>query len=326
MYDFKFSVLGPTWAKHGDRWMLGGYHDGWSVEKMIETTASIEGLKGIELTFPFLINKDNYKEVNGTCKKHGIEISTIMLAISSFKEHYRGALISNDPEIRNNCINLIKEGMDIAHELGVNRCNLWLGREGYDYPFQLDYEEATELLVDALKQCANHNPEVEINIEYKLRDPKAHLLASTAARTLLLIQDTGCDNLGVLMDTGHTLYAYENMGETIYLLNKANKLFHFHLNDNHRIQDDDMVVGTIHFFEFVEALYWLVRVGYKGWVSFDPHPCGEDETRSVEESYRFAIGVLNMFEKVGLDKIGELLKNRRSMEVFKLLNEYLLFR
>ena len=175
--------------------------------------------------------------------------------------------------------------------------------------------------MDALRQCAAHQSNVQICIEYKLRDPRTHLFTSTASRTLRLIDQVGAVNLGVLMDTGHTLYAYENMAETIVEVQRAGKLFHFHLNDNHRLADDDMVVGSIHFFEFIEALFWLVKVGYAGWISFDPHPLCEDETRAVEESLRFVQGALALLDGVGYDTIGALLKNRQAMDVYRLLQK-----
>lgn len=321
MHPFKLSVLASTWGKHGDRWMLGGYHDGLSVEEIIKKTATIEGLEGIELIHPQQINRDNYRAIAKLITDNDLELCSIANSISSHREYYQGSLTAKHPTVRQQAIDSVKAGLDIAAELGVKRTNLWLGREGYDYPFQVDYAECWDLLIDAVRQCAAHQPNVQICIEYKLRDPRTHLFASTASRTLRVIDQVGAANLGVLMDTGHTLYAYENMAETIVELQRAGKLFHFHLNDNHRLADDDMVVGSIHFFEFIEALFWLVKVGYASWVSFDPHPLCEDETRSVEEGVRFVQGTLALLDRVGYDTIGALLKNRQAMDVYRLLQK-----
>lgn len=317
--NFKLSVLASTWSKHGDRWMLSGYYEGLSLEKIIEKTAKIEELDGIELIYPQQINENNYKEIAAIIKEQGLEISSIANSISSLPEYYKGALTNSDNKIRQKAIDTVKNGLDIAAELGVDRTNLWLGREGYNYPFQIDYNESWQLLINGLKECAYYRPEIKICIEYKIRDPQSRLMAGTASRTMLLINDVGADNLGVLMDAGHTLYAYESLAETIYMLQNYGKLFHFHLNDNYRFADEDMVVGSIHFFEFIEAFYWLVKVGYNGWISFDPHPLGEDETKSVRESIRFVKGTLKLLDRVGFDTIAELLKHREAMEVYKLL-------
>jgi sugar phosphate isomerase/epimerase len=321
MPRFRFSVLSVTWSKHGDRWMLSGYHDGLDLEAIIARAAKIDGLSGIELVNPQQINPDNHRRIAALVKDAGLEICSIANSISGRREYYHGALTSPDPRIRQQAIDTVKAGLDVAAELGVPRTNLWLGREGYNYPFQVDYAEGWDLLVAGLRECAAHQPGVQICIEYKLRDPKAHLYAATASRTLRLIDEVGAPNLGVLMDTGHTLYAYESMAETIVELHRAGKLFHFHLNDNYRLADDDMIVGSVHFFEFIEALYWLIRIGYDGWISFDPHPLGEDETRSVEEGVRFVRGVLALLDRVGHETIARLLKNRQATEVYRILQQ-----
>lgn len=321
MPRFQLSVLAATWSKHGDRWMLSGYHDGLGVEAIIERTARIDGLSGIELVQPQQINSDNYQRLAALTKDAGLQICSIANSISGRPEYYQGALTSPEPRIRQQAIDTVKAGLDIAAELGVPRTNLWLGREGYNYPFQVDYAEGWDLLVAGLRQCAGHQPAVRICIEYKLRDPKAHLYAATASRTLRLIDEVGASNLGVLMDTGHTLYAYESMAETIVELHRAGKLFHFHLNDNYRLADDDMIVGSVHFFEFIEALYWLIQVGYDGWISFDPHPLGEDETRSVEEGIRFVRGALALLDRIGHETIARLLRSRQATEVYRLLQQ-----
>jgi hypothetical protein len=44
-----------------------------------------------------------------------------------------------------------------------------------------------------------------------------------------------------------------------------------------------LIVGTVNSLETMEMLYWLDRVGYDGWLSFDPHAGLEDPVRVVEE-------------------------------------------
>jgi xylose isomerase len=313
----KLAVLASTWSKHGDRWMLEGYHEGMNIREAIERAGSIEGIEGIELVHPQQINGENAGELFTRISEAGLGISSIANSISGRSIFYRGALTSKDPRVRREAIDTVKRGLDLAAELEIQRTNLWLGREGFDYPFQVDYEECWDLLIRGLSECASHQPGVMICIEYKLREPRAHLLAGTANKTLSLIREVGADNVGVLLDTGHCLFAYENIAETIFLLHRAGKLFHFHLNDNHRIEDDDMLAGSIHFYEFLEALYWLDRIGYEGWISLDPHPLGEDETRSVEEGVRFCRGACAMLQRIGPDRLGGMLKDRQAMDIYR---------
>ena len=78
--------------------------------------------------------------------------------------------------------------------------------------------------------------------------------------------------------------------------------------------------GSVHFYEFLEALYWLDRIDYEGWISLDPHPLGEEETRSVEEGVRFFEGALGLLGRIGSEKLGSMLSSRRAMDVYRELH------
>ena len=49
-----------------------------------------------------------------------------------------------------------------------------------------------------------------------------------------------------------------------------------HFNDNYRLWDDDMIVGSVHTIEYLELLYWLDRIGYDGYLSMDQYPYREE--------------------------------------------------
>jgi len=102
---------------------------------------------------------------------------------------------------------------------------------------------------------------------------------------LLMCQETGRDNVGVCIDTGHAFVAGEAVGEAIVLAKRAgDRLFHMHFNDNHGSWDDDMIVGTVHSTTYLETLYWLDRTGYSGWLSMDQYPYREDAAGAIGES------------------------------------------
>jgi hypothetical protein len=37
-----------------------------------------------------------------------------------------------------------------------------------------------------------------------------------------------------------------------------------------------MIPGTVHFWEFLELMYWLERLNYNGWLALDIFPTRED--------------------------------------------------
>jgi xylose isomerase len=115
------------------------------------------------------------------------------------------------------------------------------------------------------------------------------------ADTLLVCLQTGMDNVGVTIDTGHSFMAGENVSEAIVLAKQAgDKLFHMHFNDNYKAWDDDMIAGSIHSLEYIEMLYWLDKCGYNGWLSMDQYPYREDAVGAISES----INWLKAFDKI----------------------------
>ena len=77
-------------------------------------------------------------------------------------------------------------------------------------------------------------PNTTFAIEYKLKEPRTRLLWSTATATLVNIEDTGVDNLGVVIDFGHSLFAKENPAEALHLLHARGRLVDIELDDNYR--------------------------------------------------------------------------------------------
>ena len=180
-----------------------------------------------------------------------------------------GALTHPDPHVRREAMTTILEGMAISRELGANKINLWLGQDGFDYPFQVDYALANTWLIDSLKDLAGSEPDVRICLEYKPKEPRAHLAVNTVGKVLWLAEKVGRPNVGCLLDVGHAFLAYENPAESAALLAAENRLFHIHFNDNYGEWDWDMMPATVRFWENLELAFWLQQIGYDDWLSID---------------------------------------------------------
>jgi xylose isomerase len=57
-----------------------------------------------------------------------------------------------------------------------------------------------------------------------------------------------------------------------------------------------MIVGSVHFVEFVELLFWLREIGYEGWYSMDQYPYREDGQGALRSSVEFLQGVEAMLD------------------------------
>ena len=128
-------------------------------------------------------------------------------------------------------------------------------------------------------------PDVKLVLEYKPKEPRTHCFIATVGKTLLLIDKVNRPNVGAMVDIGHSLMAYENVAESAALLHYfGNKLMYMHFNDNWRLWDDDMTVGSVHTIEMLELLYWLDRLDYTGWYALDILPYRENGIRAASES------------------------------------------
>jgi xylose isomerase len=86
------------------------------------------------------------------------------------------------------------------------------------------------------------------------------------------------------------------------VLLREERLFHLHLNDNYGLSDDDMPVGTVHWAQYVELLYWLHKLGYPGWYSLDLYPYRDDAGAACEASLDFLQRIQAVVSRPGFDQ------------------------
>jgi len=226
---------------------------------------------------------DRYREL---CRTYKLKTSEIVVDIFSDPKFMHGSFTSTSPKIRRETIERVKKAMDAAKEIDCPLVNPWPGQDGHDYLFQSNYRESWKRLIDGVRECAEHRPDVRIALEYKLKEPRSHILLSTVGKTLFVCSEVGLENVGATLDVGHAMMAYENLAESAVLLSSKGKLFNIHLNDNYGDWDWDLVPATTHLWQFTEFLLWLKAVGYKGWMLMDVSPNREDPVKVFTRSIR----------------------------------------
>jgi xylose isomerase len=318
MSERKYSNGLWTWGKLGDRFVLDGYRAGWSPSKAIEMAAKVPGLSGVEFTYPNDLNEKNWKEAKAALETTGLKYASCYNNISSDPKWQRGAMTAGK-ELRNQAVAHTKTCMDLAAEMGGDKITFSLLQDGWDYPFQSDYSAGRRAIVEALRECADHRKDVKIGVEYKMREPRVFCYVCNTPMTTLLLKEVNRPNLGVVIDVGHTLMARETMADAIALLAENNLLLHTHLNDNWRTWDDDMIVGSIHFLETMELMYWLRRVGYGGWYGLDIFPYREDPSKATIESIRFMESYNAVIDRVGFERLGELIARGDAAETLSVI-------
>lgn len=321
----RFSANINTFNAGADRYVLSGYGDRYPTDELIQMATKVEGLSGVELVGTWHVNDHNVEQIRHQVADAGLVVTCVTPDIWASRQWGRGSFTSNDPKIRRAAIQEVKKSMEWARQLDCEVIDLWFGQDGYDYPFQGNFITAWDRIIEGVIECAEHVPEVKIVLEYKPKEPRTHCYIATVGKTLLLIEKVNRPNVGAMIDVGHALMGYETTAELAALLQHfGNKLFYMHFNDNWRLWDDDMTVGSVHTIETLELLYWLDRINYTGWYALDIFPYRENGMRATQESIRWIQGLQALLDKIGRERFDNVIAASDFMEASALLREALL--
>ena len=311
--DIEFGTTIALWSQCSDRFLSQGYKKSTTFEQKVELISKIEDIKGVDLYGDWDVNPDNVDDVKKTLADYNLKAFIVTADVASLPEFGRGSVTSPIKESRELGWQKIKEAIDMAKILDCPMVDLWLGQDGYDYPFQIDYRWGWERIIDTVKKAADYaaSKNIKVALEYKPREPRTHLFTASAASMLMVVNKVAKDNVGVLIDTGHAYMAGENIAESVAICDLADKkLFYVHLNDNYKVWDDDMMAGSIHPFELIEFLYWLEKVNYNGPLVLDMFPYREDPLKAAGESIEFVKQIRDLLGKLDEAEIETILRNQ----------------
>lgn len=291
-------------------WLFGGlsdrfttYHPPRNLEEKFSEASKVKNSRGIEVIYPAEFTYEEVDKFKELLKVYRLQVAGILVDLFAEPKWIYGSLTSRDEKVRKEAIERSIQTIEVAKELGCGVVTLWLGHDGYDYPFQVNYNEKWNMLVEGVKEIASHDINMKISIEYKLKEPRTHIFVGTAGKALLLVNEVGLKNVGVTFDIGHAFYSYESPAESICLLHRYGKLFHVHFNDNYRDWDHDMIVGSVNLWDTLESIYWLKKINYSEWVSLDIYPFREDVRKACERSIENLELMSKLIDKIGLDKL-----------------------
>jgi len=274
--------LGAT----ADRFVKQGYRPDKTMEERFRLAATVEGLSGLEMHYPTEVTDATYKPLKKLANDLGLRVVQFCPHLWTDPRWMYGQFSNPDKKLRREAIDLAKRTIDLARYMEAEVVVYWPAQDGYDYPFQADFRQRYDDLVAGLAEMADHNPEQKVVLEYKAFEPRAHILLGTIGHCMAVVNEINRPNLGINIDMGHALMVKENLGESISFCCRYGKLFHTHWNDNWKLFDDDVIVGTVNLWETLEALFWLDEWGYDGWYGLDLFPYREAPEKAVEESIR----------------------------------------
>lgn len=307
----------------GDRFKKDGYREDIPLERRLELIGEIEGLEGVEFHYPSELNENNVERLLSIMKDLNLRVANVGPHLHGYTDFRFGSLTNPDEGIRRKAIELVKRTVDTAKMANCDMTILWLGPDGFDYPFQTNYAEVWSWLIDALQEITSYAPDHRFCLEYKPYEPRCKSFVDGMGITLSLIDAVGANNLGVNIDLGHALMGGENLAMVASLAMKKGKLFHLHLNDAWKKFDDDLIYASVHLVEHLELLFWLDRLGFSGWYSFDLFPYREDPKLATEESLKNFLKLRGMLEKLDEEALFKAIGESDATRISRILREVL---
>jgi xylose isomerase len=210
------------------------------------------------------------------------------------REYAKGSFTNPDAKLRSKTKDRVREAISAAKILGATYVKFWPGQDGFDFPLQADYMQIWDYTIDGIRDLANENPDIQFAIEYKCKEPRVHMTLATATKTLLAISEMKVNNVGIVMDFGHSLMAQETPAESLLLIHRHGKLVSAELNDNWRGWDDDLPVASVHLFETIEYMLALRSINWTDPILLDQFPFREDPVRALTRS----IEIIKYLEEV----------------------------
>lgn len=283
--QFEFGTGIWAFGQFVDRYAADGYGPPRSTRDMLETAARVPDLVHLDINVPFATDGLPASEVRTMLDDLGLKCRATTPHIY-MREYMKGAFTNPDAAVRAKVRGRVEEAIDAARVLGATFVKFWPGQDGYDFPMQVDHEQIWKYTVDGIREICAAHPDMQFAIEYKPKEPRVRMTLANAPKTLLAIQETGVDNLGIVMDFGHSLDAGESPTESLRMIHRYGKLVSAELNDNWREWDDDLPVASVHLFETMEYINALRIIGWDKPVLLDQFPFREDPvaalTRSIE--------------------------------------------
>lgn len=256
-----------------------------TVFDLISRAAAVKGLGEVDLNYPDHLEAAP-REIAGFLTGEGLSLNGFAMRYYGDPAFRLGAFTNPDPSVRRKAIDLTKRGIDALREAGGDLMTLWLGQDGFDYAFGIDYRAAWEREIAAIAEVCAHDRNVRVSLEYKPNEPRAFSLLAGIGATLLAIREAGAENLGITLDFAHVLYADEMPAFAAMLAGRHARLFGVHLNDGYGKRDDGLMAGSVHVFETLELLMAIDDLGYDSAIYFDTFPdaSGLDPVAECEAS------------------------------------------
>lgn len=290
----------------------------------VQRQAGISGLTCVDFNYPQHFHTWSNEEAKVALSEAGLVAGAVCLRYPS--KFARGAMNHPDAVLRREAIQLTKEAAQTAIDLGCNEVVVWSAYDGYDYPFQVDYDIKWQELVEAFQECCDAYPSIKFSLEYKPTDENTRFFTvpSTGA-ALLLANSVDRANFGLTLDVGHMLMSGENPGQSIAMVGRLGKLFGIQLNDGFTrlAAEDGLMFGSVHPSMALEIMYQLRRTGFAGHIYFDTFPQRTDPVKEAEYNIRRVKAFWKAAGAMGKENLQQVMQKHDAVGALEIVDEAL---
>ncbi|WP_339182349.1 sugar phosphate isomerase/epimerase family protein [Oceanobacillus sp. FSL W7-1293] len=279
------------------------------------------GLTHVDLNYPEHVIDFYSDEMKALLEKYNLKANGVALRFRN--EFINGELGNADINISQEALTLCKEAADYCREIQGEIVTIWLGFDGFDYSFQINYEKVWQQIKNCLIEIADYAPDIKISIEYKPFQPRAYAFIDSLGIAMTMINEVNRENVGITLDYCHMLMKHENPAYGASILGSKNKLFGVHLNDGYGLNDDGLMIGTSSLVKTFEFLYYTKLHNYHHAIYFDTFPVIEDPVEECESNLKMIQRIDGKIEKIGMEKIGSIIEQNSGVKASELVLEIL---
>jgi len=269
----------------------------------IEKYQSMKNITHLEFNYPEHFAGHDMAELKkaiGDMKVNGVA--------TRFKAPFvNGEFTNTDEKTRREAIDLCKGAVDACRAIGGEVVTIWQAYDGYDYPFQINYENAWKQMIEAFREIADYGSDLKISIEYKPFEPRNYAMLDSIGTVLLAIKEIDRPNVGVTLDFCHMLMKHDNPAYAMALAAKEGRLYGLHMNDGYSSMDSGLIFGSVNLSQCIEFVYYLKKYNYDGVVFFDTFPVREEAEAEINANVETFKKIDALIDRVGMEKFEEII-------------------
>lgn len=243
-----------TWCYSGFPCWVPAY----PLEEVIKRLSGM-GYDGIEIgcasphAWPAYLDAERRREIVKFLKENNIKASSMLAAPGGGP----GANVASaDIKERRWTVQHLKDIVDLADDLGTQTVLYVAGW----YIYGTRKSDAWKYSLESLIEVAEHAEKKNITLCIEPTSMDSNLIES-CDDALLLMEQSGKDNVRVMFDTIHALYRNEVPSDYVYTMGK--NLKHIHMSDYNRLAPGQ---GGMDFLPVMQA---LKDVGFDGYVTME---------------------------------------------------------